>query len=110
LHIDGGEFPVRSLSGNFYYIIIRDDYRNYTWISCVDCKANFITEIKNFLEYVNTQFKSKVGIVRVDNEFTTRQWEKLFESYGIIIEGVETYFASQNGVVERANRELKDRV
>jgi hypothetical protein len=46
----------------------------------------------------------------VDNEFTTRQWERLFESYGIIIEGVETYVASQNGVLERANRELKDRV
>jgi hypothetical protein len=46
----------------------------------------------------------------VDNEFTTHQWEKLFESYGIILEGVETYFASQNGVVERANSELKDRV
>jgi hypothetical protein len=46
----------------------------------------------------------------VDNEFTTRQWEKLFESYRIIIEGVETYFASQNGVVERAYRELKDSV
>jgi hypothetical protein len=46
----------------------------------------------------------------MDNELTTCQWEKLFESYGIIIEGVETYFASQNGVVERANRELIDRV
>jgi hypothetical protein len=83
---------------------------NNTWISCVDSKAKFITEIKNFLEYVNTQFDSKVGTVRVDNEFTTRQWEKLFESYRIIIEGVETYFASQNGVVERAYRELKDSV
>jgi hypothetical protein len=62
-------------------------------------------EIKNFLEYVNTQFDSKVGIVLMDKEFTTHQWERLFESIGIIIEGVETYFASQNGVVERANRE-----
>jgi hypothetical protein len=83
---------------------------NYTWISCVDSKAKFITEIKNFLEYVNTQFDSKVGIVHVDNEFTTSQWEKLFESPGIILEGFKTYFASQNGVVERANCELKDRV
>jgi hypothetical protein len=105
LHIDGGEFPVRSLSGNFYYVIIWDDYMNYTWISCVDSKAKFITEIKNFLEYVNTQFDSRVGKVRVDNEFTTRQWEILFESYGIIVEGVETYFASQNGVVERRRNE-----
>jgi hypothetical protein len=105
LHIDGGEFPVKSLSGNFYYVIIRDDYTNYTWISCVDSKAKFITEIKNFLEYVNTQFDSKIGIVCVDNKFTTRQWEKLFELYGIIIEGVETFFPSQNGVVERANCE-----
>jgi hypothetical protein len=110
LHIDGGEFPVKSLSGNFYYVIIWDDYTNYTRISCVDSKAKFITEIKNFLEYVNTQFDSKVGIVCVDNEFNTRQWENLFELYGIIIEGVETYFASQNSVVERANRELKNRV
>jgi hypothetical protein len=46
----------------------------------------------------------------VDNEFTTCQWENLFESHGIIIEGVETYFASQNCVVERANCVLKDRV
>jgi hypothetical protein len=36
LHIDGGEFPIKSISGNFYYVIIRDDYTNYTWISCVD--------------------------------------------------------------------------
>jgi hypothetical protein len=84
LHIDGGKFPVKSISGNFYYVIIWDDYTNYTWISCVDSKAKFITEMKNFLEYVNTQFDSKVGIVLVDNEFTTRQWEFFFESYGII--------------------------
>jgi hypothetical protein len=46
----------------------------------------------------------------VDNDFTMSQSEKLFESYRIILKGFETYFASQNGVVERANRELKDRV
>jgi hypothetical protein len=72
--------------------------------------AKFITEIKNILEYVSTQFDSKVGIVRMDNEFTISQWEKLFESHGIILEGVKTYFASQNGVVERAYRDLKDKV
>jgi hypothetical protein len=55
LHIDGGEFPVKSISENFYYVIFQDDYTDYIWISCVDSKAKFITEIKKFLEYVNTQ-------------------------------------------------------
>jgi hypothetical protein len=60
LHIDGGKFPFKLLSGNFYFVIFWCDYTNYTWISY---KAKFLTEIKKFLEYVNTQFDSKVGIV-----------------------------------------------
>jgi hypothetical protein len=42
-----------------------------------------IHEIKNFVEYVNTQFDLKDAIGRLENEFTTSQWKKLFELHGL---------------------------
>jgi len=50
---------------NFFTIV--DDYSRYTWTIMLHNKSEVRNYIINFLAFVETQFNSKVKIIRTDN-------------------------------------------
>jgi len=46
---------------------IVDDYSRYTWTIMLNNKSEIHNYIINFLAFVETQFNSKVKIIRTDN-------------------------------------------
>ncbi|PHU20402.1 hypothetical protein BC332_11553 [Capsicum chinense] len=65
-------------------------------------------QIPHFLEYVKTQFRKTVKVVRTDNEteFVNSLCSSLFVTKGIVHHTSYSYSPQQNGVAERKHRHI----
>jgi len=106
LHCDiWGHFTTDSLHGVKYFLTIVDDYSRFTWVHLMVNKSQTRNLLVSFVTQVETQFNTKVKILRSDNglEF---QLPAFYQSKGIIhqLSCVET--PQQNSVVERKHQHL----
>nr|GEV88187.1 putative ribonuclease H-like domain-containing protein [Tanacetum cinerariifolium] len=109
LHIDlCGPMRVASINGQWYVLVIVDDYSQYTWVYFLRTKDETPEVIKNFLKKISVRLQAPVIIVRTDNgtEFKNQILKEYFDSVGIIHETSAAKTPHQNGVVERRNRTL----
>jgi len=68
LHIDiWGPCSKTSMHGHRYFLTIIDDFSRYTWIHLMHTKAETRKIIIDFTAYIETQFDSKIKILRSDN-------------------------------------------
>lgn len=109
LHIDlCGPFPVRSIGGSRYALVIVDDCSRRASVHFLDRKDEAGQKIANFIRQAEVQTGCHVKRIRTDNggEFLGAQLERFLADRGIIHEKTVPYSPAQNGVAERTNRTL----
>ncbi|KAK2450734.1 putative mitochondrial protein [Trifolium repens] len=106
IHLDiWGPIGTKSLHGHAYFLTIVDEYSRFTWAVLMKNKSETRQHIINFLTLVETQYHSKVKIIRSDNgiEFEMPQF---YATKGIIHQHSCVESPEQNGRVERKHQHL----
>jgi transposase len=101
-----------SYSGYKYAVLFTDDKTSLRVIEFSKTKDSIFELVVNKLEYFNNQYKKYLNNVRIDNgrEFHLKKLENFLNSKGINLETTTPYTPEQNGIAERANRILMDKV
>jgi transposase InsO family protein len=104
LHMDiWGPYTTATMHGHKYFLTIVDDYSRFTWVILLKGKNEVTSQVQNFITMVETQFESKVKILRSDNgpEFSLASF---YASKGIVHQTSCVYTPQQNGRVERKHQ------
>jgi len=107
-----GPAPVMSLGGKFYFISFTDDSARYSWTYYLRKKSEAFEVFKAWHKEVERQTGRKLRIFQSDNggEYITIQWELYMKEHGIIHQKSMPRTPEQNGVSERLNLTIMDRV
>lgn len=106
LHIDTwGPFSVSSVEGYRYFLTIVNDHTRVTWIYLLRTKDEVIKVFPEFINFVETQYKTKVKGVRSDNA-KELLFVELFKSKGIMSYHSCPETPQQNSVVERKHQHI----
>lgn len=113
IHTDvNGPLPAESLGGHKYFVTFIDDFSKKTFLYPMKMKSEVYDKMIHFKNLVETQLGMKIKAVRSDNggEFVNKKMDELFENNGIIHQKTIPYTPQQNGVAERYNRTILERV
>ena len=107
-----GPAPVMSLGGKFYFISFSDDSARHSWTYYLRKKSEAFEAFKVWHKEVERQTGRKLRIFRSDNggEYITIEWELYMKEHGIIHQKSTPRTPEQNGVSERLNLTIMDRV
>ncbi|GBN06835.1 Retrovirus-related Pol polyprotein from transposon TNT 1-94 [Araneus ventricosus] len=101
--------PVESatLSGERYVLTFVDDYSRFCEVRLIKKKSDIAVEFNKFLKVTDT-----VKIIRCDNakEYVSGELQKVARNAGVEIDPCPPYTPQLNGVAERMNRTLFDKV
>ncbi|GJS07278.1 retrovirus-related pol polyprotein from transposon TNT 1-94 [Tanacetum coccineum] len=107
-----GPSQVESLRGKRYFLSIIDDYSRRVWVYILRFKHEAFGKFKEWKQLVENQTGRTVKKLRTDNglEFCNREFEQLCIESGIARHLTVAGTPQQNGVAERMNRTLMDKV
>ena len=103
-----GPSPLTSLLSFNYYVIFVDDYSRFTWLFLLKHKNEVLSVFKHFKSMVETQFSSKLKILRTDNgsEYINNDFKSFCSISGILHQTSYPHTPEQNGVSERKHRHI----
>jgi transposase InsO family protein len=107
-----GPFP-ESLSGKGRYMLLFiDDATRFTWCYILEHKSDAEARFRNWEAEMKTQYSLQAKRFRTDGggEFTSKSFLQYLRDHGIRKETTAPYSPQSNGVVERANRTILERV
>lgn len=113
IHSDvGGPISIKSMGGCRYYVTFIDDFTRKVFVYCLHNKSQVFQCFVKFKTLVENQIESKIKKFRSDNgtEFDNTKFKMFFEKCGIEYQRSAPYSPQQNGMAERMNRTLLDRV
>jgi len=113
LHMDlFGPSRIASLAGNFYALVIVDDYSRYSWTPFLAYKNDAYKAFKKLAKVLQNENGCCVKSIRSDHggEFQNAMFERFCEKHGISHTFLAPMTPQQNGVVERKNRSLEELV
>ena len=114
LHADlwGSPNTTPSLSGKQYFLSIIDDKTRKVWLMFLKTKDETFDKFCEWKSLVENQMNKKVKVLRTDNglEFCNAKFDDHCKTYGIERHRTCTYTPQQNGVAERMNRTLMEKV
>jgi hypothetical protein len=101
-----------SFGGARYYVTFIDDYTRKVFGYTMKEKSEVLSKFKKFKVFVEKQTGKCVKTIRTDNggEYTSRDFEDYLNSCGIRHQTTVPYTPQQNGVAERTNRTLIEKV
>nr|GEU41502.1 retrovirus-related Pol polyprotein from transposon TNT 1-94 [Tanacetum cinerariifolium] len=107
-----GPSQVESLGGKRFFLSIVDDYSRRVWVYLLRFKHNAFEKFKEWKQLVENQTGRTVKKLRTDNglEFCNREFKKLCIASGIARHLTVDGTPQQNGLAERINRTLMDKV
>ena len=112
LHMDlFGPSAIQSYGGNFYTLVIVDDYSRYTWTKFLKSKNEAFDKFEILSKKIQNQVGSNIVSIRMDhgrefdNEF---QFGNFCDKNGITHNFSAPRTPQSNGVVERKNRTLQE--
>jgi len=111
LHMDlFGPSRTMSLGGNYYGLVIVDDYSRFTWTFFIATKDETYHVFKNFAKAVQNEKNSSMVSIKSDHdrEFQNEKFEKFCSKLGIKHNFSAPRTPQQNGVVERKNGSLEE--
>jgi len=91
---------------------IIDDYSRRVWVYILKNKRDAFEKFKEWHTLVENQIGTKLKVLRTDNdlEFVSEQFNEFCMKRGIKRHRTVTYTPQQNGLAERMNRTLLERV
>ncbi|KAL9995335.1 putative RNA-directed DNA polymerase [Helianthus debilis subsp. tardiflorus] len=110
VHCDLWTSPIVSNTGYKYYMILIDDYTNYTWLFPLRYKSETVTKFIKFYTYVKTQFHLPIKSFQCDNggEFDNHHFKNFASTNGIQFRFSCPHTSQQNGKSERMIRRLNE--
>ncbi|KAH9678410.1 hypothetical protein KPL71_025698 [Citrus sinensis] len=107
-----GPAQVDSLGGCRYFLSLIDDYSRMVWVYVLKTKDEVLERFKRWKILVETQTSLKVKALRTDNgmEFCNKEFGDFCERHGIMRHKTVIHTPQQNGLAERMNRTLMDKV
>jgi transposase InsO family protein len=101
-----------SQGGNYYFMVVVDDFSRYVWVKFLKEKSQGPTILSQLITLLENQLEHKVGIIRLDRggEFTTDRFVAFCDSKRIARQLTNAETPEQNGVAERMNIMLLERV
>jgi len=110
LHMDlFGPSRTMSLGGNYYDLVIVDDYSRFTWTFFIAAKDETYHVFKRFVKVVHNEKDCSISSIKSDNrrEFHNEKFDRFCSKLGIKHNFSAPRTPQQNGVVERKNRSLE---
>ena len=103
-----GPFPVPSLGGSRFALVMMDDFSGLVHVTCLASKGDVTRTMKSVLTRWQNQLDMTVKCIRTDNgsEFVNTVMTAFCEALGIKHETSAPYTPEQNGKAERVNRTL----
>ena len=105
-----GPSRTASLAGNFYALVIVDDFSRYTWTLFIVAKNYANDAFKKLAKVLQNENSCSIKSIKSDHEgeFQNDRFNKFCEKYGITHNFSAPMTPQQNGVVERKNRSLEE--
>ncbi|KAK2403095.1 putative mitochondrial protein [Trifolium repens] len=111
IHMDlFGPSRTKNLGGNYYGLMIVDDYSRFCWTLFLSSKSDTLSAFKQFAKMIQNKLDLKIISIRSDHggEFENNNFDKLCSKHGIEHNFSAPRTPQQNGVVERKNRILEE--
>ncbi|KAK2364610.1 cysteine-rich RECEPTOR kinase [Trifolium repens] len=111
IHMDlFGPSRTKSLGGNYYGLVIVDDYSRFCWTLFLSSKSDTLSAFKQFAKMIQNKLYLKIISIRSDHggEFENNNFDKFCSRHGIEHNFSAPRTPQQNGVVERKNRILEE--
>ncbi|KAK4384556.1 Retrovirus-related Pol polyprotein from transposon TNT 1-94 [Sesamum angolense] len=107
-----GPANIPTHGGNRYFLSIIDNFSRKVFVFLIKQKSEVFEKFKNWKTLVENQTGKKLKALRTDNglEFCNQQFSTLCETCGIKRHRTTPYTPQQNGVAERMNRTLLNKV
>uniref|UniRef100_T1IMU7 Integrase catalytic domain-containing protein n=1 Tax=Strigamia maritima TaxID=126957 RepID=T1IMU7_STRMM len=107
-----GPFPIQSLGGSKYMFMIVDDFTRMIFLRFLKTKDQAASTFEIFLNIQQNKYGYQVKAVRSDNgkEFDNKIFDNLLNKFGIEHQWTVVYSPQQNGVAERSNRKILDKL
>jgi len=106
IHTDvWGVSHVLSHAQSRYFVTFIDDYSRFTWVYFLHSKANMFSIFQTFVALVETQFSTKIKILRFDSggEYMSHDFQSFLQQKDIISQRSCPYTPQHNGVAEHKN-------
>uniref|UniRef100_A0A2N9FLT3 Integrase catalytic domain-containing protein n=1 Tax=Fagus sylvatica TaxID=28930 RepID=A0A2N9FLT3_FAGSY len=107
-----GPIEVESLGGNRYFVTFIDDASRKVWVYVLKTKDQVFQLFKKFHAMVERQKGKSLKCLRTDNggEYTSNEFENYCSEYGIRHEKTVPGTPQHNGVAERINCTIVEKV
>ncbi len=107
-----GPINVKSYGGASYLMTCTDDNSRFLYVFFLPTKSSALPTLDNFFNFLDTQFGIKPKYFRSDQggEFGSKEGKAMFARRGIIHEKTAPYTPKWNGVSERLNLTIFDKV
>ena len=106
--------PARTMThgGGQYFLTIIDDYSRRVWIYILKNKSDTFEKFKEWYVLIENRMETKLKTLRTDNglEFLSEQFNKFCRKHGIQRHKTVARTPQQNGLAERMNRTILERV
>lgn len=101
-----------TFDGYQYYVVFIDDFTHVTVTYLMKRKSEVLSKFQEYCEAVESHFGLKLSRLRCDNggEYTGTAFKNFCVKKGIVIEYTVPYNPQQNGVSERMNRTICDKM
>jgi len=111
LHMDlFGPSRTMSLGGNYYGLVVVNDYSRFTWTLFIATKDEAYHAFKRFAKVIQNDKNYGIFAIKYNHggEFQDERFDKFFSKFGIKHNFLAPRTPQQNGVVERKNWSLDE--
>ncbi|KAK7342390.1 hypothetical protein VNO80_25340 [Phaseolus coccineus] len=111
LHMDlFGPSRTMSLGGNYYVLVVVDDFSKFTWTLFLESKSDAYSAFKKLAKRLQNSCCSNICAIHNDHgrEFQNEKFSSFCDKLGIFHNFSAPRTPQENGVVERKNRLLEE--
>ncbi|RDX72698.1 hypothetical protein CR513_47774, partial [Mucuna pruriens] len=112
IHFNVWESLEISMEGAKYFVSFIDDYSRRLWVYPIKTKSSVFSQFKEFKAQVELETGRKIKCLRTDNggEYVDGEFLAFCKQEGIVRQFSVPHTPQQNGVAERMNRTLLERI